>query len=111
MMKEFAYAKPSVDNYTRVGGGGGSNKPYMLNIKGEDLAILNDYATRLIERLKKVPDLTEIKTSMEQGVPELQIKMDEARMLGWVNNKLQGQVALSGSGCSSRKNSVKRDCV
>jgi HAE1 family hydrophobic/amphiphilic exporter-1 len=91
MMKEFAYAKPSVDNYTRVGGGGGSNKPYMLNIKGEDLAILNDYATRLIERLKKVPDLTEIKTSMEQGVPELQIKMDEARMLmAGVNNKTAG---------------------
>ncbi len=91
MMKEYAYAKPSVDNYTRMGGGGGSNKPYMLNIKGEDLDLLNDYTKKLIEKLKSVPDLTEIKSSMEAGVPELQIKMDEGRMLmAGVNNKTAG---------------------
>jgi len=90
MMKDFSYAKPSVDNYSRVGGGGG-NKPYILNIKGEDLDVLNDYAAKLIERLKKVSDLTEIKTSMEVGIPELQIKMDEAKMLmAGVNNKTAG---------------------
>lgn len=91
MMKEFAYAKPSVDNYTRTGGGGGSNKPYMLNIKGEDLDLLNDYTLKLMDKLKTVPDLTELKTSMESGVPELQIKMDESRMLmAGVNNKTAG---------------------
>ena len=90
MMKEFSYVKPSVDNYTRMAGGGG-NKPYMLNIKGEDLDVINDYAARLLEKLKTVPDLTELKTSMELGVPELQIKMDEARMLmAGVNNKTAG---------------------
>jgi HAE1 family hydrophobic/amphiphilic exporter-1 len=91
MMKEFAYAKPSVDNYTRSGGGGGSNKPYMLNIKGEDLEQLNQYTLKLIEKLKDIKDLTEIKTSLEEGVPELQIKMDERKMLmTGVNNKTAG---------------------
>ncbi|HNX22533.1 MAG TPA: efflux RND transporter permease subunit [Spirochaetota bacterium] len=91
MMKEFAYAKPSVDNYTRSGGGGGSNKPFILSIKGEDLDLLNRYSTSLIEKLKTIKDLTEIKTSMEQGVPELQIRMDERRMLmAGVNNKTAG---------------------
>ncbi len=91
MMKEFAYAKPSVDNYSRVGGGGGSNKPYLLNIKGEDLDVINDYSLKLIDKLKTVPDLTEIKSSMELGVPELQIRMDEGRMLmAGVNNKTAG---------------------
>jgi HAE1 family hydrophobic/amphiphilic exporter-1 len=90
MMKEFSYAKPSVDNYTRAGGMGGS-RPYILIIKGEDLEELNKYAFSLIEKLKEVPDLTEIKTSIEQGVPELQIKMDEARMLmAGVNNRIAG---------------------
>ncbi len=91
MMKEFPYAKPSVDNYTRSGGGGGSNKPYMLNIKGEDLDVLNQYSNKLIEKLRAINDLTEIKTSMEQGVPEVQIRMDEQRMLmAGVNNKTAG---------------------
>ncbi|HOP28556.1 MAG TPA: efflux RND transporter permease subunit [Spirochaetota bacterium] len=90
MMKDFSYAKPSVDNYTR-GGGMGGRRPYVLIIKGEDLDELNEYALRLIEKLKEVPDLTEIKTSIEQGVPELQIKMDEARMLmAGVNNRTAG---------------------
>jgi HAE1 family hydrophobic/amphiphilic exporter-1 len=44
-----------------------------------------------MEKLKSVKDLTEIKTSMEQGVPEFQIKMDEAKMLmAGVNNKTAG---------------------
>jgi HAE1 family hydrophobic/amphiphilic exporter-1 len=90
MMKEFAYAKPSVDNFTRVGGGGG-NKPYILNIKGEDLDVINKYSLKLMEKLKTISDLTEIKSTMEQGVPELQIKMDENRMvMAGVNYKTPG---------------------
>ncbi len=90
MMKEFAYAKPSVDNYTRSGGGG-TNKPFMISIKGENLDALNQYSVKLIEKLKAVKDLTEIKSSMEEGVPELQIKMDEGKMLrAGVNNKIAG---------------------
>ncbi|MCL2155237.1 MAG: efflux RND transporter permease subunit, partial [Leptospirales bacterium] len=64
MVKEFAYAKPSIDNFSRVGGGG-MNKPYVFVIKGEDLDELNKYADELVEKLKLVKDLTEIKTSME----------------------------------------------
>lgn len=91
MMKEFQYAKPSVDNYTRVGGGGGSMKPYVLVIKGEDLQQLDQYANKVVEKLKAVKDLTEIKTSMEEGVPELQVTMDERKMLmAGVNNKTAG---------------------
>jgi len=90
MMKEFAYAKPSVDNFTRTGGGG-TNKPYMISIKGEDLDVINQYSVKLLEKLKEVKDLTEVKSSMEGGVPELQIKMDERRMLmAGVNNKTAG---------------------
>jgi len=90
MVKEFAYAKPSVDLFSRVGGGG-MNKPYMLTVKGEDLDELNKYANELVERLKTIKDLTDIKTSMEQGVPEFQVKMDESKMLmAGVNNRIAG---------------------
>jgi len=90
ILKDFTYAKPSVDNYTRMGGGGGS-KPYMLAIKGEDLDVLNEYSAKVIEKLKAVPDLTEIKSSMTAGMPEFQVKMDEKKMLmAGVNNKTAG---------------------
>lgn len=90
ILKDFAYAKPSVDTYTRVGGGGG-NKPFMLAIKGEDLDLLNEYSAKLIEKLKAVPDLTELKTSLVAGMPEFQVKMDEKKMLmAGVNNRTAG---------------------
>lgn len=91
MMKEFPDAKPSIDTFSRVGGGGGGNKPFMLAIRGEDLDQLNQYADKFIQKLSKVSDLTEIKTSFEAGVPELQIKLDERKMLmTGVNNKTAG---------------------
>ncbi|MCL1834341.1 MAG: efflux RND transporter permease subunit, partial [Leptospirales bacterium] len=90
MVQEFDYAKPSIDNFSRVGGGG-MNKPYNVMIKGEDLDELNNYADQLVEKLRSVKDLTEIKTSMEQGVPEFQVKMDEAKMLmAGVTNRIAG---------------------
>ncbi len=90
ILKDFAYAKPSVDQYTRVGGGG-TNKPYILAIKGEDLNVLSEYAGKVIEKLKKLPDLTELKTSLTDGMPEFQVRMDEKKMLmAGVNNKTAG---------------------
>lgn len=90
ILKDFAYAKPSVDNYSRIGGGG-SNKPYILVIKGENLEDLSAYSEKVIEKLKAIPDLTEIKTSMVAGMPEFQVKMDEKKMLmAGVNNKTAG---------------------
>ncbi len=90
MMKAFPETKPSIDQFSRVGGGGG-NKPYMLAIRGEDLDQLNQYADKFVQKLSKVSDLTEIKTSFEAGMPELQIKLDERKMLiTGVNNRTAG---------------------
>ena len=88
MMKEFASAKPSIDEY---GSSGGMNKPFILNIKGTDITVLNEYGAKVMERLKLIPDLTEITTSDERGKPEFQVHLDEERMkiLG-VSNVMAG---------------------
>jgi HAE1 family hydrophobic/amphiphilic exporter-1 len=80
MLRDFAYANVSVDRYQRGAGGGGSNKPYILNIAGTDLNLLNDYARKVVERLKKIPDLTEITTSYREGKPEFQVHLDDQKM-------------------------------
>lgn len=91
IMKDFKYARPTVDYYTRVSGGGGANKPFMLNLKGNDLDALNAYAEKIITRLKTVKDLTEITTSFEAGRPEFQVVLDpqKMQMLG-ITNKMAG---------------------
>ncbi len=91
ILSGFAYAKPTVDNYTRVGGGGAS-KPYILNLKGNDLDQIYDYSLKVRDKLKGVKDLTEITSSYEAGRPEFQVVLDPNRMqmLG-VANKVAGQ--------------------
>ncbi len=79
ILAKYSYAKPAVDNYSRVAGGG-SNKPYVLIIKGENLDVLNEYAEKVIEKLRTIPDLTEVTTSFEPGKPEFQVHLDPRRL-------------------------------
>jgi len=75
----FAVANPSLDNYTRSAGGAG-NKPYILNLAGDDLEALHKYSLKVMEKLKDVPDLTEITSSFQTGKPEFQVQLNEQRM-------------------------------
>jgi HAE1 family hydrophobic/amphiphilic exporter-1 len=88
LLKEFAIARPTVDNYSRVGGGS-SNKPFVLNLNGEDLDVLYNYSEKVIAELKKIPDLTEITTSYQSGKPEFQVILDDKKMqmLGVMNKQ------------------------
>lgn len=79
ILKDFSYAKPSVDQYTRTGMGGG-NKPFILNLKGENLEDLNNYSLKIMEKLRKFPDLTEVTSSYVSGKPEFQVILDDKKM-------------------------------
>jgi len=84
----FKYARPSVNAYNLWGG---DWKPYILNISSDDLEKLNDYTLKVVEKLKKIPDLTEVELKGEGGKPEFQIRFDTDRMqaLG-VTTKMAG---------------------
>ncbi len=76
--KEFAYAKPKVNEYSM--GGLGMQYPFYLNLIGNDLDELDLYAQKLVERIKKLPDLTDVDTSSQPGKPEFQVQMDTRAM-------------------------------
>lgn len=80
MLRDYAYANVSVDRYQRGAGGGGSNKPFILNIAGTDLDVLYEYSKKVVARLHKIPDLTEITTSYREGKPEFQVVLDDQKM-------------------------------
>ena len=89
MLKEFAFAQPSVDNYTRSAGGGG--KPFMLNIAGDNLDEIKEYTEKIMPRLLNIPDLVDVTSSYIAGKPEYQIQLDEDKLhLYGVTNRAAG---------------------
>jgi HAE1 family hydrophobic/amphiphilic exporter-1 len=90
MMKEYAFAEPAVDDYVRDSTGI-SMKPFILNIKGENLDELYEYSNKVIERLKKISDITDITTSVQAGKPEFQVKFDDQKLqMFGVSQKVAG---------------------
>lgn len=78
IMKQFEFARPSVNDYSAVGGG--VNYPFNLNIMGDDLDAIEKYSRELIEKLKVIPDLTDIERDFQAGKPEFQVEFDFKRM-------------------------------
>jgi len=74
LKKEFAYARPKVNEYSL---GMTSMAPFYLNIIGNDLDALDEYAQKLAKEIKegknRIPDLTDVDISSEEGKPEYQI--------------------------------------
>ena len=77
LLKDYAYAEASVTDYSPVGG---SQAKFNLYIKGEDLAIVADYALKLTEKIKQIPDLIEIQADYRPGKPEFQVRFDSTKM-------------------------------
>ncbi|WP_422444846.1 efflux RND transporter permease subunit [Thermoanaerobacterium sp. DL9XJH110] len=57
----------------------GSNKPVQVAIKGDDFATLENLAKKIEAVVKKVPGTRDVETSMDEGRPEVQIKVDKDR--------------------------------
>ena len=54
--------------------------PVEVILFGENLDELRDYSERLGERLREIPGLVDLRTSLEVGNPELQVVFDRARL-------------------------------
>ena len=65
-----------------------SGKPSYFSLKtpvevilfGESLEELRDYSLDLVEDLKSVPGLTDLRSSLEAGNPELQVRFDRSKL-------------------------------
>ncbi len=87
-LKIFAYANPAVKDIDAVGGG---QRPFNVNIIGENLEEIEKYSNLLVEKLENHPALTDVDTSSRPGKPEFQIVPDrnKAERLG-VSTSLLG---------------------
>lgn len=69
-LKPYAYANPVVKDGDSSGGGA---RPFNLNIKGQDLALLEKVSHEVMAYLKTHPALKDVDVSLKSGKPEFQI--------------------------------------
>ncbi len=63
----------------RGGGGGASSNRLQMIIQGPDMDQLQAYSTDLLNRVRKIPGVTDADTSFETTQPELRITVDRQR--------------------------------
>lgn len=80
-MKQFSYANPAVKDIDNVGGG---QRPFNVNIVGDDMKEIEKYSGMLLEKIKTHPALVDVDTSSRPGKPEFQVIPDrnKAERLG-----------------------------
>lgn len=77
LAKEFAYANPIVKDFDAVGGG---QRPFNLNVMGNDMKTLDEYTQKLAAYVKKSPALKDVDTNYRSGKPEFQVVPNKRRM-------------------------------
>ena len=87
-LKPYAYANPAVKDVDAVGGG---QRPFNVNIIGENMEEIEKYSGMLLAKLKNHPALKDVDTSSRPGKPEFQVVPDrnKAESLG-VSTTLMG---------------------
>ena len=75
-LKEFSYANPVVKDVDAVGGG---QRPFNVNITGNNLEELEVVAKQVFEKIKNHPALLDPEISYKPGKPELQIILDNRK--------------------------------
>jgi len=59
--------------------GASSEKPLVVNIRGEDITLLKKYAAELKERIYQIQGITDLEVTLEQDIPEFRLKVDRER--------------------------------
>ena len=72
----YAYANLQVTDYDAIGGG---QRPFNLNIQGNDEKELERISTEAFKRLKNHPALKDVDLSFRPGKPEFQVLPDRSR--------------------------------
>ncbi|HXD73115.1 MAG TPA: efflux RND transporter permease subunit, partial [Vicinamibacterales bacterium] len=74
-----ANLRTSVQPIANIGGGGSQNADIQFIINGADLAKLDAYSKQLVARVKKLPGVVDVDTSMNAGKPEMSVRVDRPK--------------------------------
>ncbi len=74
-----ANLRTSVQPIANIGGGGSQNADIQFIINGTDLDKLDAYSKQLVDRVKKLPGVVDVDTSMNAGKPEMSVHVDRPK--------------------------------
>lgn len=69
----------SIEEIPRVSGGGMRSSPIQFNLRGPDLATLDDLSKQVIEGIEKVGGIVDLNTSYDPEKPEISVIIDRER--------------------------------
>ena len=58
---------------------GTEGAPLVIEVKGEELELLDELCTEIKEKITGIPGIYDIKSSLEKGAPEVNIKIDRLK--------------------------------
>jgi len=58
---------------------GTEGAPLVIEVKGEELELLDELCTEIKEKITEIPGIYDIKSSLEKGAPEVNIKIDRLK--------------------------------
>ena len=103
LTKDIPGAQVSVEVASSMVGGLGGGNPIDVKIKGDDLATLEKIGLDIEKLVSEVNGSREVKSSLREGIPELEINIDRpvaaryglnaSQIASAVRNSLSGQVA------------------
>ncbi len=79
MLLRFAGVRGAVTFLSPFGSGGRGQSQLEFNIRGPDMNRLGEYAQQIMDKMRRVPGLTDIDTSLSLGNPELKVKVDREK--------------------------------
>ncbi len=56
-----------------------NEKPLLINVRGDDIPILKQYAAALKEKIYQIPGIVDLEVTMEQDIPEFRLAVDRER--------------------------------
>jgi hydrophobic/amphiphilic exporter-1 (mainly G- bacteria), HAE1 family len=71
--------RTSVQQIANIGGSGAQNADVQFVINGPDLKQLEQISRNLVERVKSLPGVVDLDTSLNVGKPELSVQVDRAK--------------------------------
>jgi len=76
ILSAYPDLRTSVQRLSNIGGGGSRNTEFDFNLVGPDLTKLNELSETFIARMRQVPGIVELDTTMSNRKPELQVRID-----------------------------------
>ncbi len=71
--------RTSVQQVAAISGGGFRNADIQYVLRGPDLDKLKQYSDAMIEKMKTIPDVVDVDSTLISGKPELRVEIDRAR--------------------------------